>query len=189
MFDIGFSEMILLAVVALIVLGPERLPKAARTAGELIGRLQRYVSGVKADIERELQLEELKKLQSQIEAQARELQETMRRQAEDVQAPLRQSFEEARHALAVEDVSSSPRSAPGQRPSAEANEPVAGRDSSASSAEEPSPSVSTAGMGALSEEEEKREPVVSSPGAGPVSSIPEPVPAASTPQGTGKASS
>ena len=74
MFDIGFSEMIVIAVVALIVLGPERLPKAARTAGELIGRLQRYVSGVKADIERELQLEELKKLQAQIESQARELQ-------------------------------------------------------------------------------------------------------------------
>jgi sec-independent protein translocase protein TatB len=188
-FDIGFSEMILLAVVALIVLGPERLPKAARTAGELIGRLQRYVSGVKADIERELQLEELKKLQSQIEAQARELQETMRRQAEDVQAPLRQSLEEARQALAVEDGASFSRSAPGQRPSAEANEPVAGQDATTSSAEVPSSSVSTADMGALPEEEKKREPLVSFPGAGSVSSSTELVPSASTPQGIGKASS
>lgn len=99
MFDVGFSEMIVIAVVALIVLGPERLPKAARTAGQLIGRLQRYVAGVKADIERELQLEELKKLQAQIESQARELQETMRRQQEALQAPVRETIEEARAAL------------------------------------------------------------------------------------------
>lgn len=99
MFDVGFSEMIVIAVVALLVLGPERLPKAARTAGQLIGRLQRYVAGVKADIERELQLEELKKLQAQIESQARELQETMRRQQEALQAPVRETIEEARAAL------------------------------------------------------------------------------------------
>lgn len=99
MFDVGFSEMIVIAVVALIVLGPERLPKAARTAGQLIGRLQRYVAGVKADIERELQLEELKKLQAQIESQARELQETMRRQQEALQAPVRETIAEARAAL------------------------------------------------------------------------------------------
>jgi len=98
-FDVGFSEMIVIAVVALIVLGPERLPKAARTAGQLIGRLQRYVAGVKADIERELQLEELKKLQAQIESQARELQETMRRQQEALQAPVRETIAEARAAL------------------------------------------------------------------------------------------
>ncbi len=61
MFDIGFSEILLIAVVALVVIGPERLPKVARTAGFLLGRFQRYVSGVRADINRELQLEELRK--------------------------------------------------------------------------------------------------------------------------------
>ncbi|HET7774817.1 MAG TPA: Sec-independent protein translocase protein TatB [Azospira sp.] len=71
MFDIGFSELIVIAVVALIVIGPERLPKEARTAGHLLGRLQRYVNDVKSDINREMQLEELKKLQGQIQDSAR----------------------------------------------------------------------------------------------------------------------
>jgi sec-independent protein translocase protein TatB len=61
MFDIGFSELAAIGVVALIVIGPERLPKVARTAGHLLGRLQRYVSTVKADISREMELDELKK--------------------------------------------------------------------------------------------------------------------------------
>jgi sec-independent protein translocase protein TatB len=61
MFDIGFSELLLIAVVALIVIGPERLPKVARTAGHLFGRFQRYASSVKADISREMELDELRK--------------------------------------------------------------------------------------------------------------------------------
>ena len=61
MFDIGFSEIVVIAVVALIVIGPERLPKTARTLGHLFGRLQRYVADVKADINREMQLEDLRK--------------------------------------------------------------------------------------------------------------------------------
>ena len=72
MFDIGFSEMVVIAVVALIVLGPEKLPKVARTAGHLLGRLQRYVNDVKSDINREMQLEELKKLQAQVEDRSEE---------------------------------------------------------------------------------------------------------------------
>lgn len=61
MFDIGFTELLLIGVVALLVVGPERLPKVARTAGHLLGRFQRYVSSVKSDISREVQLEELLK--------------------------------------------------------------------------------------------------------------------------------
>lgn len=71
MFDIAFSELVFIALIALVVLGPERLPKVARTAGHLLGRLQRYVSDVKADINREIQLEELRKLQSEVEQSAR----------------------------------------------------------------------------------------------------------------------
>jgi len=70
MFDIAFSELIVVSVVALIVIGPERLPKVARTIGHLLGRLQCYVGGVKADISRELQLDELKKLQAEMQASA-----------------------------------------------------------------------------------------------------------------------
>src|SRR6187402_177903 len=77
MFDIGFSEIVVIAVVALIVLGPERLPKAARTMGHLFGRLQRYVNDVKADINREMELEELKKLQQEVKTAAQDLQQTV----------------------------------------------------------------------------------------------------------------
>ena len=61
MFDIGFSELLIIGVVALIVIGPERLPKVARTAGHLYGRMQRYVSSVKADISHEIQLDEIRR--------------------------------------------------------------------------------------------------------------------------------
>lgn len=61
MFDLGFTELLLIGVVALLVVGPERLPKVARTAGHLLGRFQRYVASVKSDISREVQLEELRK--------------------------------------------------------------------------------------------------------------------------------
>jgi sec-independent protein translocase protein TatB len=61
MFDIGFSELVVVGVVALIVIGPERLPKVARTAGHLLGRIQRYAASVKADISREMQMDELRK--------------------------------------------------------------------------------------------------------------------------------
>jgi sec-independent protein translocase protein TatB len=61
MFDIGFSELLVIGVVALIVIGPERLPKVARTAGHLYGRMQRYVSTVKSDISHEIQLDEMRR--------------------------------------------------------------------------------------------------------------------------------
>ena len=77
MFDIGFSEIVVIAVVALIVLGPERLPKAARTMGHLFGRLQRYVNDVKSDINREMELEELKKLQQEVKTAARDIEHSV----------------------------------------------------------------------------------------------------------------
>lgn len=66
MFDIAFSELIVIGIVALIVIGPDKLPKIARTAGHLLGRAQRYVSDIKSDIDRELQLQDLQKLQDEI---------------------------------------------------------------------------------------------------------------------------
>ena len=61
MFDIGFTEIILIAVVLLLVVGPERLPRIARTAGLWVGKMRGFMSSVKADIDRELATEELKK--------------------------------------------------------------------------------------------------------------------------------
>ncbi len=86
MFDIGFSELLVIAVVALLVIGPERLPKVARTAGHLFGRLQRYVNDVKADIQREMELDELRKLRSQFEDAARSVQDSVNEVDKEVRA-------------------------------------------------------------------------------------------------------
>lgn len=67
MFGIGFSELLLISVVALIVIGPERLPKVARTVGAWIGRLNRYTAQIKADIDREMHLDELRSAQQSMQ--------------------------------------------------------------------------------------------------------------------------
>lgn len=89
MFDVGFSEIVVIGVVALIVIGPERLPKAARTMGLLFGRLQRYVGDVKADINREMELDELRKLQKQVQGAAQDLKSSVESAAHDVQQGVR----------------------------------------------------------------------------------------------------
>jgi len=78
MFDIGFSELVLIGVVALVVLGPERLPTVARTLGHLLGRMQRYVNDVKSDIQREIELEDLKKLRQSVEDSARSIEQSVK---------------------------------------------------------------------------------------------------------------
>jgi sec-independent protein translocase protein TatB len=98
MFDIGFSELLVIAVVALLVIGPERLPKVARTAGHLFGRLQRYVNDVKADINREMELDELRRLRSEFEDAARSVEQSVHdvdRQVRAVGDDLTKSLSEA----------------------------------------------------------------------------------------------
>jgi sec-independent protein translocase protein TatB len=75
MFDIGFSELILIGLVALVVVGPKRLPVATRTVGTLLGRAQRYVNDVKGDIQRQMDLEELRKVQQQVQSVGDQIQE------------------------------------------------------------------------------------------------------------------
>ena len=77
MFDFSFGELALIGTVALVVLGPERLPKVARTVGEWVGKAQRYVSQVKSDINRELELAELKKLQEEARQAAQSVQSSI----------------------------------------------------------------------------------------------------------------
>ncbi len=89
MFDIGFTEIVVIAVVALIVLGPEKLPKTARTLGHLFGRLQRYVADVKADINREIELDELRKLQQQVRTAAKDIETSMTTAASGVESSVR----------------------------------------------------------------------------------------------------
>ncbi len=92
MFDIGFTELMVIALVGLIVIGPERMPKVARTVGHLLGRLQRYVSDVKSDINREMQLDELKKLQTQVVDQAHDMERQVNEQLNSVETSLNQSI-------------------------------------------------------------------------------------------------
>lgn len=100
MFDIGFSELMLIGLVALIVIGPERLPKVARTVGHLLGRLQRYVSDVKSDIQREIQLDELKKLQSEMKDSARAFESSVRSEVADMKGAVEQGTADAKASIA-----------------------------------------------------------------------------------------
>ncbi|MDP2135090.1 MAG: Sec-independent protein translocase protein TatB [Sulfuritalea sp.] len=86
MFDVGLTELMIIAVVALVVIGPERLPKVARTAGHILGRLQRYVSDVKSDINREIQLDELKKLQQQVSDQVTSFEASVTHEMREVES-------------------------------------------------------------------------------------------------------
>ncbi|MEO6023082.1 MAG: Sec-independent protein translocase protein TatB [Burkholderiales bacterium] len=90
MFDIGFTELMVIGVVALVVVGPERLPKVARTVGILMGRMQRYVAGVKADISREMNefesLKDLKDLRKEVEATGSEIESDMRKNMLEAQS-------------------------------------------------------------------------------------------------------
>lgn len=92
MFDIGFSELMVIAVVALIVIGPERLPRVARTVGHLLGRMQRYVNDVKADVQREMQLEELKRLHQDVVQQAQDVERSVNERMRSIESELNASL-------------------------------------------------------------------------------------------------
>ena len=93
MFDIGFTELMVIALVALIVIGPERLPRVARTLGHLAGRLQRYVSDVKADINREVELDELKKMRDSVQQSASGLESRFNAEMQKTETELNQALE------------------------------------------------------------------------------------------------
>ena len=89
MFDFGLGELLLVGIVALIVLGPERLPEAARTAGRLIGKLQRLVSSVKQEFNTQVELEELRKAKQEFEAAAAQVRDSIKEVGTDMQDNLR----------------------------------------------------------------------------------------------------
>ncbi len=76
MLDLGLTKMALIGVVALVVLGPERLPRVARTAGALFGRAQRYINDVKAEVTREIELDELRRMKTEFETAASNVEST-----------------------------------------------------------------------------------------------------------------
>jgi len=77
MIDFGFDKIALIGAVALIVIGPEKLPRVARTVGHMLGKAQRYVADVKAEVNRSIELEELKKMKTQFEDAARDVEQTV----------------------------------------------------------------------------------------------------------------
>lgn len=95
MFDVGFSEMVIVAIVALVVIGPEKLPKVARTLGHLVGRLQRYVNDVKADINREMELDELRKLKDEFQRSAQNFEQTIHGELQQAQAEVQAVADQA----------------------------------------------------------------------------------------------
>ncbi len=86
MIDIGFSKLMIVAGIALVVIGPERLPRVARTIGTLLGRAQRYVSDVKAEVSRSIDLEELQRAKHEFESAARNVHHSVQSGVESVNA-------------------------------------------------------------------------------------------------------
>jgi sec-independent protein translocase protein TatB len=94
MFDIAFTELMVIGVVALIVIGPEKLPRMARTVGHLVGKLQRYVSDVKADINREMELEDLRKMRDSMQQAASDFQSSVQGELNKTEADLNQTVQD-----------------------------------------------------------------------------------------------
>lgn len=92
MIDFGFDKLALIGAVALIVIGPEKLPRVARTVGALFGKAQRYVADVKAEVNRSIELEELKKMKSQFEDAARDVHKTVRSEVDQASAAFQQDW-------------------------------------------------------------------------------------------------
>jgi len=147
MFDVGFSELIVIALVALIVIGPERLPRVARTVGALLGRAQRYVNDVKADIQREVDIDELKNIRSTFQDAAKSVEQSVSQVGEELQAA-GNSLNQSVSAAADNDIapaaegSSAPDVAPagGETPSAAAQMDL-GLESPLAAAPQPRPKL------------------------------------------------
>ena len=130
MFDIGFSELLVIGVVALIVIGPERLPRVARTLGHLMGRMQRYVADVKADIHREVELDELRKMRDTVQEAATGIESSLREELSKTETELNQ----AAAGLADAEVLRAPEATPAIGERSEA-------DAEASPAQETAPAI------------------------------------------------
>jgi len=91
MIDLGIEKMLVIGAVALIVIGPEKLPRVARTVGNLIGRAQRYVSDVKAEVNRSIELEELKKMKQEVESAARDVESSIHTGVREIERELNEA--------------------------------------------------------------------------------------------------
>ena len=95
MIEFGFDKIALIGAVALIVIGPEKLPRVARTVGHMLGKAQRYVADVKAEVNRSIELEELQKMKSEFEGAARDVEQSVNREMSATTSELENSWKEA----------------------------------------------------------------------------------------------
>ena len=119
MIDFGFDKLALIGAVALIVIGPEKLPKVARTVGHLFGKAQRYVSDVKAEVNRSIELDELKKMRTQFEDAARNVEQSVRTEVNETASAFESDWKNANAGLGYDASGSEPLSTPApsyQRP-------------------------------------------------------------------------
>jgi len=144
MFDFGFSKLFLLGIVALVVIGPERLPKVARTMGHLYGRLQRYVTQVKADINREMESADLGKMKTEFESAARSFQtevessvRSFESQARETEASIEKALDV--HTPAANEPAAAPAEAPPTQPAADAGAQTAQLELGIEEPEQPAP--------------------------------------------------
>lgn len=86
MIDLGITKLALIGVVALVVIGPEKLPRVARTVGTLLGKAQRYVNEVKAEVNRTMELDELKRMKDSVESAARDVETSIHQTVADVES-------------------------------------------------------------------------------------------------------
>ena len=91
MIDLGLEKMMVIGAVALVVIGPEKLPRVARTVGALVGKAQRYVADVKAEVNRSIELDELKKMKQEVEAAARDVESSIHSGVRDMERELNQA--------------------------------------------------------------------------------------------------
>ncbi len=99
MIDFGFDKIALIGAVALIVIGPEKLPKVARTVGHLLGKAQRYVADVKAEVNRSIELEELQKMKKQFETAATDVEQSVRNEVNEASSAFESSWKDATSGL------------------------------------------------------------------------------------------
>lgn len=92
MLDFGFDKIALIGAVALIVIGPEKLPRVARTVGTLLGKAQRYVADVKAEVNRSIELEELQKMKTQFQTAVSDVEQSVRQEVDSATQALNQTW-------------------------------------------------------------------------------------------------
>jgi sec-independent protein translocase protein TatB len=103
MFEVGFSEILVIAIVALVVVGPEKLPRLARTLGALVGRIKGYMNSVQNEVEREMRMEDLKSLQNQIQNSYTDQLSEMSTIHTDLKAPTKSVKTVARKSISRKD--------------------------------------------------------------------------------------